>query len=179
MLLLHHDTFLFIPITSDSNNLSELIRHLQQMCFERGTRQSLEPTPRPASHHGLLIFKDTPAGIPPRSTRRKTAQASCSRKAAHDGTPLESLVACLQSHMRVVLYTLAARRALQGILGNERGERRPLLLRPHKERRLSLFMICMTGTAVPLCLCYHRPPFLASSLQCFAVFCTVAHSPKL
>ena len=104
MLLLHHDTFLFIPITSDSNNLSELIRHLQQMCFERGTRQSLEPTPRPASHHGLLIFKDTPAGIPPRSTRRKTAQASCSRKAAHDGTALESPVTCLQSLTHVVIY---------------------------------------------------------------------------
>lgn len=121
MLLLHHDTFLFIPITSDSNNLSELIRHLQQMCFERGTRQSLEPTPRPASHHGLLIFKDTPAGIPPRSTRRKTAQASCSRKAAHDGTPLESLVACLQSRMHVVIYPCRSTRLTGHPRQRERG----------------------------------------------------------
>ena len=87
----------------------------------------------------------------------KAALASCSRKAAHDGTALESLVACLQPLTQ--LYTLAARHPLQGILNNERGKCRPLLLRPHKERRLSPFMICMTGTAVPLCLCCHRLPF--------------------
>ena len=44
MLSLHPDTFSCIAITSDSNNLSELIQVTQQMCFVNGIGQSLEGT---------------------------------------------------------------------------------------------------------------------------------------
>lgn len=154
MLSLHPDTFSFIAITSDSHNLSEVIREVKQLCFERGTGQSLEPAPRPASRHGLLIFKDTPAGSThgPHVERRLRHHVAEKAAPCRHG-PLESLVAYLQSLTQ--LYTLAVRRALQGVLGNERGKRCPLLLRPHKERRLPPFMICMTGTAAP-CLCCYR-----------------------
>ena len=37
-------------------------------------------------------------------TASRAALASCSRKAAHDGTALESLVACLQPPAHVVIY---------------------------------------------------------------------------
>lgn len=42
MLLLHHDTFLFIPITSDSDNFIGTNTFPRHVSFERGTGQSLE-----------------------------------------------------------------------------------------------------------------------------------------
>lgn len=133
MLSLHPDTFSCIAITSDSHNLSEVIREVKQLCFERGTGQSLEPAPRPASRHGLLIFKDTPAGSThgPHVERRLRHHTTEKAAPCRHG-PLESLVAYLQSLTQ--LYTLAVRRALQGVLGNERGKRCPAPATPTQRK---------------------------------------------
>lgn len=110
VLSFHPDTFSCIAITSDSNNLSELIQEVKQVYFETGTGQSLKRRPVWKNRGRLRIRTHRGAApchrIPTR--RGKRPRVMQQKRPPMSGQPLESSVTCLQSQTHIVIYPCRA-----------------------------------------------------------------------
>lgn len=104
VLSFHPDTFSCIAITSDSNNLSELIQEVKQVYFETGTGQSLKRRPVWKNRGRLRIRTHRGAApchrIPTR--REKRPRVMQQKRPPMSGQPLlESPVTRLQSRTHI------------------------------------------------------------------------------
>lgn len=109
----------------------------------------------------------------------KAALASCSRKAAHDGTALESLVACLQPLTHVVIYACRST-PFAGHPKQREREMPPAPATPTQRKTAVPVHDLHDWNSRPLVPVLPSPAFFWRLVcNAFAVFCSVAHSPKL
>lgn len=172
----------------------------RHVSFVRGTGQSLERYPR--LKRGRLRIPNTlrrGSSLPVYGKTQYTAQdperiaahaigypqgekaalASCSRKAAHDGTALESLVACLQPLTHVVIYACRST-PFAGHPKQREREMPPAPATPTQRKTAVPVHDLHDWNSRPLVPVLPSPAFFWRLVcNAFAVFCSVAHSPKL